>query len=126
MISIDDGYCFIVFLIVTFPAINSNTGLLVFKEPRNSFLFVRRLTRSSIIGSLEIVLPAYKAVFVQDHDETCWLYFKCRESIEPLLNEIEKLAAPEFSPKSFRYPKFFQVVSGICVGLGIGLFFQAR
>ncbi|MBF9002710.1 hypothetical protein [Vibrio nitrifigilis] len=64
---------------------------LIFKEPRNSSLFVRRLSRSSVAGNLKLVIPEYNAVIMQDYDDTCWLYFKCRQPIEPLLNDIRKL-----------------------------------
>ncbi|MAM88028.1 MAG: hypothetical protein CME36_12060 [unclassified Hahellaceae] len=35
------------------------------------------------------------------------------------------LAAPEFAPESFRYPKGFQMLAGTGVGLGIGALFGA-
>jgi len=35
------------------------------------------------------------------------------------------LAAAEFSPESYEYPKVFQVLSGVGVGLFVGLFFNA-
>lgn len=35
------------------------------------------------------------------------------------------LAAPELSPESYKYPKVFQVLSGVGVGLFVGLFFNA-
>ena len=68
-----------------------SVGCLIFKEPRSRSLFVSRLSRSSIAGALRVVIPAYKAVFTQDYDDTCWLYFKCRASTEPLLQKIREL-----------------------------------
>jgi hypothetical protein len=35
------------------------------------------------------------------------------------------LAAPEFSPESYKYPTVFQVFSGVGAGLFVGLFFNA-
>lgn len=35
------------------------------------------------------------------------------------------LAAPELSPESYKYPKVFQVFSGVGVGLFVGMFFKA-
>ena len=35
------------------------------------------------------------------------------------------LAAPELTPESYRYPKVFQVFSGVGVGFFVGLFFNA-
>lgn len=64
---------------------------LIFKEPRNSSLFVRRLSRSSVAGALTLVIPEYKAVIVQDYDDICWLYFKSRDSIAFLLHKIRTL-----------------------------------
>ncbi|WP_219625942.1 hypothetical protein, partial [Vibrio parahaemolyticus] len=66
---------------------------LIFKEPRNSSLFVRRLSRFSVADAdaLQLVIPEYRAVFVQGYDDTCSLYFECRESVKPLLHEIRKL-----------------------------------
>lgn len=34
-----------------------SVGRLIFKEPRNSSLFVRRLSRSSVAGTLQLVIP---------------------------------------------------------------------
>ncbi|HHX8443377.1 TPA: hypothetical protein ACVO0G_004810 [Vibrio diabolicus] len=66
---------------------------LIFKEPRNSSLFVRRLSRFSVADAdaLQLVIPEYRAVFVQGYDDTCSLYFECRESVKPLFHEIRKL-----------------------------------
>lgn len=68
-----------------------STHRLMFKEPRNRAVFVRRLSRSSMAGALTLVIPEYSAVLEQGYDETCWLYFECRASIEPLLHKIRAL-----------------------------------
>ncbi|WNJ97210.1 hypothetical protein RND59_18570 [Vibrio ruber] len=68
-----------------------SVGRVIFKEPRSSSLFFQWLSRSPAAGGGQVVIPEYKAVLVQDNDDTCWLYFYCRKSVEPLLREIRKL-----------------------------------
>lgn len=63
-------------------------GHLIFKEPRSPQLLINRLNFKEELLFIQLVLPEYKAIYVQNYDDTHILYFECRKTVEPLLDII--------------------------------------